>query len=132
MVPVRARKNIAFLAPLVPYIPYLIGGGAALWGVSKVTSTVAQTTENIQKTSAAVLPAGIGAAIGYFGGSAMKLKGPQLVAATLLGAGIGFYLPPMLEKQKAEKAAQEAADAEAKAQAEYEANWHWYNPFSWF
>jgi len=106
-----------FIKP-VAYGVAAIGG---LWVLKKIVIT--------PKTDALFsAPVVVGGAGGYAAASALKLSTEMKVASTVMGVGIGwmvqFYLLTPAEAEV------EAEIAEAD-KAKHDAEFRWYNPFSW-
>lgn len=120
-IPVAGDVAKVAVVPFFDIIKPVVWTGAgvlAVWGAKKLF--VGRKTEALW--SAPVL---VGAAGSFAVGSALKMSDEAKVAVTVAGAGVGwmvqyFFLLPQ----------EEAADIQAE-QAQREADWRWYNPFSW-
>ena len=119
-----ARSN-----PL-PLVPLAVGGAVVVLGGMALYSTFTSGLSGAWSTVKPLFsgPVLIGGGGMYAVGSALGMEKNTVVAMTAVGVGAGYLIQ---RYALAPVEAQAQADAAAQAQADYEANWRWYNPFTW-
>lgn len=118
-----ARSNPLPLIPLVGGAVVVLGGMALY---ATFTSGLAGAWSTVKPLFSG--PVLIGGGGMYAVGSALSMDKNTVIAMTAVGVGAGYLIQRYaLAPIEAQAQAQAAADAAAA----YEANWRWWNPFTW-
>ena len=118
-----ARSNPLPLVPLVGGAVVVLGGMALY---ATFTSGLAGAWSTVKPLFSG--PVLIGGGGMYAVGSALSMEKNTVIAMTAVGVGAGYLIQ---RYALAPIEAQAQAQAVADAQAAYEANWRWWNPFTW-
>ena len=110
----RARKNFAFLLPLLPLAAPIFVGGAGLAAAYYLKDT----------SAGPLIPTGavVGGGLGYVAAGVTKQSLGVRLAAAAAGYGIGLLIHNYVFKKTEEKAKVEA-EAKAEVKAAEDANW---------